>query len=116
MLITTRASLSVYQAEIAAVLDLGVDPSRIIYANPCKQASHIRYAADRGVRMMTFDNAEELHKCKKHHPNAQLVLRILTDDSRSVCRFGTKFGAALGITRGLLALAKELELDVIGVR
>ena len=28
--------------EIATVLDLGVDPSRIIYANTCKQISHLR--------------------------------------------------------------------------
>ena len=28
--------------EIVTILDLGVDPSRIIYANPCKQNSHIR--------------------------------------------------------------------------
>ena len=97
-------------------MDFGIDPARVIYANPCKQASHVRYACDKNVRMMTFDNAEELHKCKKHHPNAQLVLRILTDDSRSVCRFGTKFGASLSITRDLLALAKELDMDVIGVR
>ena len=30
--------------EILAILNLGVDPSRIIYANPCKQNSHIRLA------------------------------------------------------------------------
>ena len=28
--------------EITTILNLGVDPSRIIYANPCKQKSHIR--------------------------------------------------------------------------
>jgi len=28
--------------EIVTILNLGVDPSRIIYANPCKQNSHIR--------------------------------------------------------------------------
>ena len=27
--------------EIATILDLGVDPSRIIYAHTCKQISHI---------------------------------------------------------------------------
>ena len=27
--------------EIATILDLGVDPSRIIYAQTCKQISHI---------------------------------------------------------------------------
>ena len=50
------------QAEIKSVLDLGVSPDRIIYANPCKQASHIKYACKKGVATMTFDNEVELHK------------------------------------------------------
>jgi ornithine decarboxylase len=65
--------------------------------------------------MMTFDNADELHKVKKNHPNAKLVLRILADDSRSICKLGLKFGASLDITEQLLRTAKQLGLDVIGV-
>ena len=30
------------RAELQAVLDLGVSPDKIIYANPCKQSSHIK--------------------------------------------------------------------------
>ncbi|KAI7899480.1 ornithine decarboxylase [Cokeromyces recurvatus] len=101
--------------EIQQVLDLGVDPSRIIYANPCKQASFIRYAAQHNVSRMTFDNAEELHKIKKLYPDAELVLRILTDDSMSLCQLGLKFGAPLHTVQHLLQTAKELELNVIGV-
>ncbi|KAF9293825.1 hypothetical protein BGZ88_004826 [Linnemannia elongata] len=101
--------------EIQSVLDMGVDPSRIIYANPCKQNSFVKYAYNNKVRMMTFDNAEELYKIKRFHPEAQLVLRILTDDSKSLCKLGLKFGAPLDTTAGLLALAQELQLDVIGV-
>ncbi|KAG0267066.1 hypothetical protein BG011_009138 [Mortierella polycephala] len=101
--------------EILSVLEMGVDPSRIIYANPCKQNSFVKYAYNNNVRMMTFDNAEELHKIKRFHPNAQLVLRILTDDSKSLCKLGLKFGAPLNTTGFLLATAQELGLDVIGV-
>ncbi|KAK3819614.1 MAG: pyridoxal-dependent decarboxylase [Benniella sp.] len=101
--------------EIQTVLDMGVDPTRIIYANPCKQNSFVKYAYNNKVRMMTFDNAEELHKIKRFHPDAQLVLRILTDDSKSLCKLGLKFGAPLDTTGFLLATAQELGLDVIGV-
>ncbi|KAI9217201.1 pyridoxal-dependent decarboxylase [Blastocladiella britannica] len=101
--------------EIDSVLSLGVSPLRIIYANPCKAPSQIKHAAAVGVRMMTFDNADELHKVKKHHPNPQMVLRILTDDSKSVCKFGVKFGAHLETTMPLLELAKELGIEIIGV-
>ncbi|KAJ3330870.1 hypothetical protein HDU76_004636 [Blyttiomyces sp. JEL0837] len=103
------------RTEIQTVLDYGVDPSKVIYANPCKQASHLRYAASRGVTMITFDNADELHKVKQYMPNAQLVVRILTDDSKSLCKLGLKFGASLAVVPSLLRTAQELELNLIGV-
>ncbi|RKO91453.1 ornithine decarboxylase [Blyttiomyces helicus] len=103
------------KAEIQMALDQGVPASRIIYANPCKQASHIRYAAAAGVTMMTFDNADELHKIRAHHPAAKMILRILTDDSRSICKLGVKFGAHIGVVPTLLQTAQDLEVDVIGI-
>lgn len=104
-------------AEFQQVLSLPSAPSpeRIIFANPCKAPSMIRAAADAHVDMMTFDNADELYKVKKAHPNAKLVLRILTDDSKSLCRLGLKYGAPLETCPGLLALAQQLGLNVIGV-
>jgi ornithine decarboxylase len=64
---------------------------------------------------MTFDNADELHKIKAIFPDAELVLRILTDDSASLCRLSAKFGASLDKTEELLGLAKSLGLNVTGV-
>ncbi|THH18964.1 hypothetical protein EW146_g2110 [Bondarzewia mesenterica] len=101
--------------EISQVLKLGIDPGRIIFANPCKATSFIKNAAKAGVDMMTFDNADELYKIARANPRAKLVLRILTDDSKSLCRLGLKFGAPLVTVPGLLAKAKELGLDVIGI-
>ncbi|GAA5989406.1 hypothetical protein JCM11641_004818 [Rhodosporidiobolus odoratus] len=101
--------------EISGVLALGVKPERIIYANPCKAASFIRNAQKSGVDTMTFDNADELAKVKKFHPNAKMVLRILTDDSSSLCRLGLKFGAPLAEVRGLMKRARQLNVDVVGI-
>ncbi len=103
------------RGEIETVIGMGVDPSRIIYANPCKQPSHLRYAASQHVIMMTFDNEDELRKIKKNHPHAQLVMRIQTDDSKAACRLSLKFGAPLDRVTPLLQVAKELELNVIGI-
>jgi ornithine decarboxylase len=103
------------KAEIEQVLNLGVDPSRIIYAQPCKTNSYVRYVAQQGVRQMTFDNADELRKIARLYPEAELFLRILTDDSSSLCRLSLKFGASLDSTDSLLALARELGLNVVGV-
>ncbi|KAG5856021.1 hypothetical protein ANANG_G00003410 [Anguilla anguilla] len=101
--------------EIQLVQSLGVDPSRIIYANPCKQVSHIKYASAHGVQMMTFDSEVELMKVARYHKNSKLVLRIATDDSKAVCRLSVKFGATLKSSRLLLERARELGLDIIGV-
>jgi len=102
------------KAEIELVLKFDVDPSRIIYAQPCKTKSYIRYAAQQGVKQMTFDNADELYKIKQFCPDAKLLLRILTDDSASLCRLSLKFGACLTSTQGLLELAKQLDLNIVG--
>eukprot|EP00050_Salpingoeca_kvevrii_P017636 m.66941 g.66941 ORF g.66941 m.66941 type:complete len:462 (-) comp7646_c0_seq3:512-1897(-) len=103
------------KGEMEMILSRGVDPTRIIFAHPCKPISHVRYAAKHGVEMMTFDNDDELHKIKTHFPAAKLVLRILADDSRSICRLGTKFGAPVERATHLLKLAQSLHLNVVGV-
>lgn len=64
---------------------------------------------------MTFDNVDELYKIKSVAPDSELVLRILTDDSKSVCRFGVKFGAAMSLVPILLKTAQNLDLNVIGI-
>lgn len=103
------------KAEIEQVLNIGVDPTRIIYAQPCKTNSYVRYVASHNVRQMTFDNADELRKIARLFPEAELFLRILTDDSSSLCRLSQKFGASLDSTDGLLGLARELGLNVVGL-
>ncbi|XP_065670740.1 antizyme inhibitor 2 isoform X2 [Hydra vulgaris] len=103
------------KCEIKAVLDLGVDPDRIMFANPCKQASYIKYANEKNVKKMTFDNEAELFKIKEHFPGAELVIRIKVDDSKSTYKLGRKFGASLKSTQKLLQIAKNLDLNVIGV-
>ncbi|XP_068136404.1 ornithine decarboxylase [Hyperolius riggenbachi] len=103
------------KTEIQLVQSIGVKPDRIIYANPCKQVSQIKYAASSGVEKMTFDSEVELMKVARNHPNAKLVLRIATDDSKAVCRLSVKFGATLKTSRLLLERAKELNVEIIGV-
>lgn len=100
--------------EIDTILDLGVSPDDIIYANPCKTKSFISHAASMGVDRMTFDNELELYKVRQLHPNAQMVLRIKVDDSHSICRFSSKFGASMEQVPHLLQTAKKLGIEVMG--
>lgn len=90
-------------------------PEDIIFANPCKQVSCMRYAEESGVRHVTFDNVNEVEKLSKHMPNCKAVLRIKTSDEKAVCAFSTKFGASMSDVPILLKRAKELGVDVCGV-
>jgi len=103
------------KSEIAKVLELGVDTDRIIFANPAKQVSHIRYAASVGVRTMTFDNESELYKVREHHPTARMVLRIRCDAKKVQCPLGIKFGAFPKDAPRLMELAQKLGIDLIGI-
>ncbi|XP_059542099.1 antizyme inhibitor 2-like [Myotis daubentonii] len=102
------------QVELEQVLGLGVAPSRIIYAHPCKQVSHLQYAARHGVQLLTFDSEEELTKVAQHYPGARLVLRLWTEDSQSLIRMSAKFGASLELCGHLLKSARDLGLAVVG--
>lgn len=59
------------RGEIRKVLDLGVSAERIIFANPCKPSSHVKYAAQENVAVMTFDSTMELQKVKQFYPDAK---------------------------------------------
>jgi len=101
--------------EIDRVMDMGVSAERIIFANPAKFESHIAHAKLRDVKKMTFDNEDELIKVARIFPEAQLVLRIITDDSQSMCKFSSKFGATMKDAKHLLKVAHEQGMKLHGV-
>lgn len=103
------------KSEMQRMLNLGVDPSRIIYAHPCKPQSHLKSAAKNNIDLMTFDNEAELYKVKALHPQAKLVLRIRCDAEEAQCPLGIKFGVYPGDSGALLATAQALDLNVVGV-
>jgi len=103
------------KAEIGIALRSGASADRIIFANPCKQPSHVAYAAASGVDISTFDGADELFKIHALQPNARLVFRVRVDDSHAVCTMSQKYGAPLAELPELLALATSLQLKVVGV-
>jgi ornithine decarboxylase len=102
-------------AEIEQVLEMGVDPSRIIFAHPCKARSALLIAAQREVQLTTFDNSDELDKIHEISPELELLLRIYAQDHTAKVALGEKFGAPVEIARTLLKKARRLELKVVGV-
>ncbi|XP_047328731.1 ornithine decarboxylase-like [Impatiens glandulifera] len=104
------------QAEIELVISLGVSPDRIIFANPCKAESHIRYAAKVGVMRSTFDSVYEVEKMKKCFPGGQLLIRVKApDDASAMSPLGAKYGALPDEVEPLLKAAQSAGIDVVGV-
>jgi ornithine decarboxylase len=103
------------RSEIASVLSFINDPTRIIYANPIKHCSYIKYARSQDVDLLVCDTEHELYKIKLYHSNCNLVLRIKVDDSKSICKFSKKYGASIEESDKLLEIAKTLSLNVVGI-
>ncbi|NXI99358.1 AZIN2 inhibitor, partial [Psophia crepitans] len=102
------------KAEIARVQGIGVPADRIFYSSPCKQVAHIKYAASRGVQLMTFDNEVELSKVARSHPHARVLLGVAADSSPSA-HPNMAFGSTLKSCRQLLEAAKEQAVEVVGI-
>jgi len=86
----------------------------VIYANPYKESSSIQYARSMDVDTTVFDSEYELYKIKLYHPNCKLLIRLKVDDKASLCKFSEKFGVDTEEVNGLLQLAKNMNLNVIG--
>ena len=101
--------------EILKVIELNVEPANIVFANPCKPVDFIKFARSNDVDLLVIDSIYELHKIKLYHPDAQILIRIQTDDSKSRCKFNSKFGVGLDEVEGILIIAKQFGIVIKGV-
>ncbi|XP_055623590.1 ornithine decarboxylase 1-like [Toxorhynchites rutilus septentrionalis] len=102
--------------EIEKVLDMGVEPERIIFAHPIKSSEALLFAKKKGVSSLTFDNELELEKIALFYPEAHLVLRIRYDSDNALILLGKKFGCdAQREGPQLIRKAKQLKLNIVGV-
>lgn len=101
--------------EIMELSSLGVDGSRMIYANPMKTVNGLRACRNAGVGKMTFDSAGEIDKMARECPGATVLLRIRIDNSSAHVDLNKKFGAAREQALELLLKAREVGLDAAGI-
>jgi ornithine decarboxylase len=101
--------------EMLNVLNVGVNPKNIIYANPCKSVDFIKFSKFNEINLLVVDSEYELYKIKLYHPESKILIRIKTDDSKSKCKFNIKFGLDLTQVKPLLELSRKLELNIVGV-
>ena len=64
------------EGEMQKVLDLGVPGDAIIYAHPIKPPKHLKFAAESGVNLTTFDTEAELFKIAHLHASTACLMRI----------------------------------------
>ncbi|XP_054738021.1 ornithine decarboxylase 1-like [Anastrepha obliqua] len=101
--------------EIKLALEAGASPEHIIFANPCKPASHLQYAKEKQVMTSTVDTEYEIYKIFKHFPESNLVIRFRCEAKAAQCPLGDKFGCnAEADAAALMLLAKSLNLSVTG--
>ncbi len=87
---------------------------KIIYANPTKPTETLE-ELNQYKPLVTFDNLEEIHKIKRHAPNAGLVLRLKVPNTGAMVELSSKFGASPGEAVDLILAADKLGLVVEGI-
>lgn len=87
----------------------------VVFANPVKSVVDLQLAKKLGVTLVTADSMEEVHKLSCHLPNAQVIVRICTNDATAQVPLSAKFGARPEEIGGILQTAVELGITVVGV-
>jgi len=87
---------------------------KIIYANPTKPTNTLE-ELNQYKPLVTFDNLEEIHKIKKHAPQAGLALRLKVPNTGAMVELSSKFGASPGEAVDLILEADRVGLTVEGV-
>lgn len=108
-----------------ALKSVSNNPRLLVYANPQRAEKDLEMALSLGVRALTFDGPEELHKVHRAYQQRlaaqsnsrppQMILRILVPDESSTVPLGEKFGASPARIASLANLALTLGLRIIGV-
>jgi ornithine decarboxylase len=87
---------------------------KIIYANPIK-ANETLQELNQYKPLVTYDNAEEIRKIKRHAPQAGLALRLRVPNTGAMVELSSKFGAAPGESVDLILAAAKAGLTVEGL-
>lgn len=101
--------------EIKTLAAMGVDGSRMIYANPVKIQRGLDACAECGVSRMTFDSASEVRKIAATCPGATVLLRLRVNNELAHVDLNVKFGAPREKAVELLCEAQKAGLDVAGI-
>ncbi len=101
--------------EMKTLLDMGVGPDRIIFANTVKTPEALKFASSNKINLMTFDSEYELNKIAQYAPGAKVLVRIKVPNVGSMVELSLKFGAEPPDAIPFLIKAIKLGLKPAGV-
>jgi ornithine decarboxylase len=79
--------------EMKTLIDMGVSPDRMVFANTVKTPEALKFAASHNINLMTFDSEYELNKIARYAPEARVLVRIKVPNVGSMVELSLKFGA-----------------------
>lgn len=101
--------------EMKTLLDMGVSPDRMVFANTVKTPEALKFATTHHIDLMTFDSEYELNKIAHYAPNAKVLVRIKVPNVGSMVELSLKFGAEPPDAIPFLIKAIRLNLKPVGI-
>jgi ornithine decarboxylase len=101
--------------ELEALLALGVAGARIACVTPGPPASLLRICRAAGVRRLAVDSAWELRKAAALVPGAEVLVALRCPPAGRLRYPAAPIGATLDEVDGLLAVARGLPVEIVGV-
>jgi len=101
--------------EMECLHKMGIDGSRMIYANPVKTQQGLQLAARYGVNRFTFDDVSEIDKMAAAVPGADVLVRIRVVNEKALVNLNAKFGVDPSEALSLLQQAEKAGLHAKGI-
>ncbi len=100
--------------ELEKLLNLGIEPDKIIFGNPIKKISDLEFAAKQGLKYFVFDNIDEYYKIKKIVSEPFFVLRVEAVKSKSH-HHNKEFGADLKTIKKMCDSINDFKDEIKGL-
>lgn len=100
------------KTEIKQALSVGLSAADIVYSNPIKDETDLKWAYKNGIRLTTADTIDELIKIKQLAPSMKVLWRIaIKEDAKDKLStpFSGKFGDDLDTLESIHARMKEIK-------
>ncbi len=86
----------------------------VIFANPTKSKTDIKYSAENNIHIYVIDSIEEIQKIENIDNNAKYIVRIISDELYSAIKFNKKFGACYDEVIEIIQFMSKNKINLYG--